>query len=212
MKKILTLFICIVSVLSLTLCLSVSAFASAEEVEKPIFNENGESEKVDTGADLTKENPFMEIYEAVIDNADKILCTLTFISSIVLMFFYKKGLFPAITKGLTAIKSFAGGFEETLNDGALKTEESLKFLLDRFASFENTVTEVSSSMERLEQRLSISDNGKNSREELKTVMLSQIDLLYEIFMQSSLPQYAKDSVGEKVSEMKRNLLSGDVND
>ena len=43
-------------------------------------------------------------------------------------------------------------------------------------------------------------------------MLSQIDVLYEIFMQSGIPQYAKDSLGEKVAKMKKSLLVGEEND
>ena len=40
-------------------------------------------------------------------------------------------------------------------------------------------------------------------------MNAQIDMLYEIFMSSALPQYAKDRVGEKVAEMKAQLTDGE---
>ncbi len=212
MKKIFTLFISVISVLSLSLCLSVTAFADTAEQSNPDFEEVTEIEKVDTGITHTQENPFTEIYQTVIDNADKILSALAFISSLVLMFFYKRGLLPSLSRSLSAIKSSAGDFEEIAREGALKTEQSLNFLLDKFAFFENTVNEVSSTVERLEAGIEKETEKASSREQLKTVMLSQVDLLYEIFMQSSLPQYSKDAVGEKVREMKRSLLIGEEND
>ena len=41
--------------------------------------------------------------------------------------------------------------------------------------------------------------------ELRLILNSQIELLYEIFMSSSLPTYQKDAVGARFAEMKRAL-------
>ena len=43
-------------------------------------------------------------------------------------------------------------------------------------------------------------------------MLSQIDMLYEIFMQSGLPQYSKDALGERMAKMKKTLGVGEEDD
>ena len=37
---------------------------------------------------------------------------------------------------------------------------------------------------------------------MKALMSAQIDMLYDIFMTSSLPQYQKDAVNQRVKEMK----------
>ena len=37
---------------------------------------------------------------------------------------------------------------------------------------------------------------------MKALMSAQIDMLYDIFMTSSLPQYQKDAVNKRISEMK----------
>ena len=37
----------------------------------------------------------------------------------------------------------------------------------------------------------------------------KIDMLYEVFMHSSLPQYSKDALGEKVAEMKKSISLGE---
>jgi hypothetical protein len=47
---------------------------------------------------------------------------------------------------------------------------------------------------------------------MKTIMSAQVDMLYNIFMSSSLPQYSKDAVGERISEMKAALAEPVSND
>ena len=42
-------------------------------------------------------------------------------------------------------------------------------------------------------------------EELSVIVGTQIDMLYDIFMTSALPQYQKDAVGERVAKMKEAL-------
>ena len=222
MKKIFTLFITLLSIFTLTFILSVTSYASEPvmaELEETENNEESyetkeisEAQKSDTGANLNKENPFTEIYEAAINNADKILSGLAFISSIALVFFYKRGLLPVLSKVLSAIKNSAGDFEEMAKEGVLKTEESLNFLLDKFAFFENTVNGVSETLEKLQETLRENDEEANNGKALKTVMLSQVDMLYDIFMQSSLPQYSKDAVGERVAKMKALLSDGEANE
>jgi hypothetical protein len=40
-------------------------------------------------------------------------------------------------------------------------------------------------------------------------LLAEIDMLYEIFINSSLPQYSKDTVSERIVKMKKSLCHGD---
>ena len=35
---------------------------------------------------------------------------------------------------------------------------------------------------------------------------AQIDMLYDVFMSSALPQYQKDAVGERIAKMKEALV------
>ena len=41
---------------------------------------------------------------------------------------------------------------------------------------------------------------------MKIILESQIDMLYDIFMSSSIPLFQKEAVGEKISAMKKRLL------
>ena len=204
MKKTLTLIIALAVVFALTLCLSVTAMAS----DNPVVNDIESGENGDTGSTYSEENPFKEIYEFAAENADKILSALAFLSSLFLIFAYRKGLIPIINKGLSAIGKSSGNFEVTAKESLLKAEKNLDFLSEKFAACENSVEIVSRSIDELTEKFDKIDGDIKATESLKLVMLSQIDMLYEIFMHSSLPQYSKDALGEKVAEMKKSISLG----
>ena len=190
--------------ITLTLTLSVTALATDGNAALP----EGETE-----ADALEEaNAFSEIYALIIDNIDKVFSALAFICSLLLAFAYRRGLIPIVNKGLCAIKKNSDSFESTMTDSLGKTEASLNFLAEKFAVCLNTIEQVSEYVESLSERLDIIEAKKDSAKTLKTVMLSQIDMLYEIFMNSALPQYSKDALGEKVAEMKKSIAVGEGND
>ncbi len=198
MKKIL---IAVLSIL-LILTLSVAVYAADDTGEEI-------TEKSDTG---TEQSPFGEIYNIICENTDKIFSALAFITSLILAFAYKRGALPLIKSGIVSIGKSAGELAEKTGSAIEKTEQTLSFLSDRFAFCESSVEGAVASIEELGARLEAIEMNKSSAEKTKAVLLSQIDLLYDIFMQSSLPQYSKDAVGEKVAEMKRVLAAGEENE
>lgn len=198
MKKLLLFGVCLIITIALTLSLSVTAFASDEAIETTETDTDG--------------NGFSEAFNLVAENSDKIFSILAFVSSIAVALAYKKGLIPIINQGLSAMKKSADNFEAGAGESLIKAEKAIGFLTDRFVSCENTVDSISASLSQLSERLLNIENEKDERETFKTVMLSQIDMLYDIFMQSGLPQYSKDALGEKVAKMKKSLSLGENND
>jgi len=57
----------------------------------------------------------------------------------------------------------------------------------------------------LKEKFAYVDEAQQERQELKLILDSQIDMLYDIFMASALPQYQKDAVGEKIAKMKEAI-------
>ena len=90
---------------------------------------------------------------------------------------------------LLPIKEHVAGIEGALEDTATVMEK------------------VSASLEKVEDELQAVKESRGERETYKTIMLSQIDMLYDIFMSSALPQYKKDEIGEKIGAMKAELSS-----
>ena len=198
MKKTVFLFLTLVLLIS---TLTLSVFAS-EEREDAITDTASEGEKINTGK---SDNVFSDIYSIVSDNSDKIFSILAFTASVVVAFAYRKGLIPILKSALSTITSRTEKLGEFSAESQMKTEESLKFLSEKFVSCQNGVEGIARSLDELIERLDTIEGEKKESEKLKTIMLSQVDMLYDIFMQSSLPQYSKDAVGEKVTAMKKEI-------
>ena len=189
--------------LSLIIAISVCFTVTASAAEDDTYAQATDSAEI---------NAFANLFLLIRENADKLFAMLAFISSLIVVFAYKRGLIPLINKGLAAIRKSTDSFEGKAQDAILKTEKSIEFLTDRFASYENTVDSVSSAIADISERLEALSESSDEKQLLKTVMLSQIDMLYEIFMQSGLPQYSKDALGERMAKMKKTLGVGEEDD
>ena len=44
--------------------------------------------------------------------------------------------------------------------------------------------------------------ARREKKQLYLILNAQIEMLYDLFMSSALPQYQKDAVGEKIAKMK----------
>ena len=121
------------------------------------------------------------------------------------MLCYKKGLMPVVNDGLKALKSGVKAINEkseSFNEHAIGICESIDERLNRAEEMAEVMLK---STELVDKKLSELQSEGREREKLSIILSSQIDMLYEIFMSASLPQYLKDSVGEKIGEMKAAL-------
>lgn len=201
-KTIKILSFLIITVLALSFVFGVSAFALGEEetytennTETPVYEEENE-----------EETPIFEsIFNATEYYASEILSALAFVGSLIIMFCYKRGLMPIINDGLRALKNGVNTINEksdNFNEHAISICDGIDARLSRAESMTESLLK---SNELVEKRLSELQSESKDREKLAIILSSQIDMLYEIFMSASLPQYLKDNVGAKISEMKSAL-------
>ena len=61
----------------------------------------------------------------------------------------------------------------------------------------------------MDEKISAVCMQKKEKEVMRELMHGQIDMLLEIFLASSLPQFEKDRVCKKVEEMKRSLKAAE---
>ena len=194
MKKTIKILTITVLILALATVFSVTAFAAAESAE------NG-------GGD---ENVFAMIYSLAIENADKILSALAFLGTLIVAFAYKKGLFPFIQKTLNGLGNAVNRISEESKRSEELAEAAITKLEEKLASAAELITIVSGEMGKIEAELKSLEDGASENQKIKAVMLSQVEMLYEIFMSSSIPQYQKDRVGESFSKMKARLIDGEA--
>lgn len=149
-----------------------------------------------------------EAYRLVLENADKLFALFACISSLIVGFAYKKGLLPLLRNGLTALGSGVSSLKEQSERAEELAESSIREAADKLARAEECFKVISDRLEALEGELELAREGSVKDGELRLILTSQIDLLYELFMSSSLPSYQKDSIGESVAKMKRALGTG----
>lgn len=187
----------IAAVLILVFTLGLSVSASAEEAEP--------TDAVGT----VEDNVFGKIYTEITEYASEILCAMTFIGSLVLAFAYRKGLLPIVKGSLLTIGNAVGKMKESVSENAQKGEELGKSIENGLEAAKSVLDGLVSRIEELDaaltERLAKESDEVKEKEALRLVLLSQIDMLSDIFMSSSIPQYRKDAVGERIAKMKEAL-------
>ena len=204
MKKTTKLFILALVVTALVFTVSIEAFAY-EVAEADNASESLDSGIANTEDTITEKTFFDTLFSAFESNAAEILSALAFLGSIIIMFCYKKGLTPIINDGLKALKSgikSIGEKSETFNEHAIGVCDSID---SRLAHAEKLSEAVLKSAEEIEDQLCEIRKSGAENEKLKLILSAQIDMMYEIFMSAALPQYLKDSVGDRIGKMRSEL-------
>lgn len=200
MKKLLIVLIATILFISCGVVASASDVESDTEVTENIDNvyEN-EEPTVESG------NLFAEIYEYASQNADNIFSALAFAASVLLALIYKKGLMPALTSSLTSLRTSVKTISETAERALAESEGAYTGVKKSIDLVGEGLDALCITVGELEGRLAASEEQANEAKAMKTIMSAQIDMLYNIFMSSSLPQYSKDAVGERIAEMRAAL-------
>lgn len=190
MKKILTLILSILLIFSL---LSVTAFA-AEAAD----------------ASMTESNVFDEVYKLILRHSDKILSALAFLASLFLAFAYRSGIIPLIKGGLNTLGTAVSKLKEETDKASEISAKTISEAKDKLADTEQTLKALTDKLSLLEEKLGLAIEDKERVADMKIILESQIDMLYEIFMSSSIPLFQKEAVGEKITAMKRRLLGSEA--
>ncbi len=190
MKK----FLVLLAVL-LTLLSAFSLVASAESVEEASVS--------------AEQNFFEEAYAFLKENADKILAALAFFTSLILAFAYRRGLIPLLKGGLGTLSGTVSSLREDTEKAEGAAREILTAAADKLDYAEKLISELSEKLECIEMELAANKETEKRAADLRVLIGTQIDLLHDIFMSSSLPYYRKEEVGEKVAEMKKALSASE---
>lgn len=152
------------------------------------------------------ENFFEEIYEEILKHSDKILSALAFVASLLLALTYKKGLLPLVKGALSSLGNSVSRLKEETENATNTADENMRSAVAELQKAEDLIFSLSEKLETLEGELSEAKKERAENGDMRLIMKAQVDMLYEIFMSSSLPLYQKEAVGEKISEMKKALL------
>ena len=153
------------------------------------------------------ENIFEQIYTLAMENSDKIFSILAFLGTLVVSIGYKSGLIPLLRDALSRLK----GEMDVIKADSDKNNRLFGERLDKtgvaIERIEKALDENAKELSRIEWQFESYEELLRERQALKTILEGQMYLLYSIFMSSSLPQYQKDMIGERIEELREELKS-----
>lgn len=166
-----------------------TAKEAAEELILKEADENGLDVEI---------NFFEKLYTAVTDYISEILCVLAFGGSFLIAVLYKKGLLPLLKGALGAINTAVGRIKEVTESRVAADAEKTAEITEALCKAQALIEAQSDTLEALEKRLDSLSTDKSEREKLRLILESEVELLYDIFMSSGLPEYQKDAVAKRL--------------
>ena len=177
----------------------------ATDAVSPENTSTGESPEAIGNADRDDGNFFTSLFEDLKANLSEILSALSLICSIILMFVYKSGFIPMVKDGVIALSSRVKSIGEETDKMSKDSSEVKELLKSSLRGTSEKLSEMESDLFSLSEKLSDLESLKAKADAEAGVLSLEVEMLYELFMSSSLPQYEKDRVGEMIRSMKSKL-------
>jgi len=187
------------------------------EKENPIANNEGaeatpksaESVQNVSGKEKSTETNFFEsLYGHISAHFGEIFSALSFAVGLIVAVGYKKNLLPSFKGATEAIEK---SYEEMKKDGnasVTAVTDGYEVINRRMEGLEEAIRSLHASYsERLDAVLAA--GGEEERRVIKEILLCQVDMLYNVFISSSLPQYQKESVGKSIEKMRQAVSKND---
>ena len=152
-------------------------------------------------------NIFAQIYSVAEENADKIFSALAFIGTLIVGAMYKSGLLPLLSDALGKLRGALDGIKSENERYESIVGAKISDIGNSVKSIEESIGKTNGEIARIESSLATYERALAERESMKIILSSQIDMLYSIFMASSLPQFEKEEIGNKISKMREELNS-----
>lgn len=156
-----------------------------------------------TGDNEESENGFFPSLFSIYDrHKGEIFSLLSAVVSLVLVFVYQKGLLPVLKGGLTLIEGQVKGLREI---NSISKEESARVGEEALAlarSMESATAEMRAMTEAVLNSSKSSGERDEEFSKMKKCILWQANLLGEVFLASSLPEFSKERVSEVIKEVR----------
>ncbi len=151
------------------------------------------------------ENIFGEIYQYILTYSAEIFSFLSLIGTIVISRLYKRGLIPSVKSALSSIGGAVGKIKESSDKVCENQAEDTRVMAERLQLLDGAIQRLDEKCDELSSRLLTEEKFIKQKEKSDLILKEQIDLLYDIFMTSSLPHYQKEATGERINKMRKEL-------
>ncbi len=190
-KHLIALALCAVMLLGF----GTASAAEDSEITNEVTGESAPTETENT-------NVFEELYAAASEFSGEIASALAFLGSLIVALAYKRGLMPAVKSGIGAIGGAVSQLKDSTESYSKHQDELLTEFSERLCRAEEVLERFGQAIDEIAEKTEDGKSAAEDRASMKALMSAQIDMLYDIFMTSSLPQYQKDAVNKRIGEMK----------
>ena len=182
--------VCLLAIAA-AVCIGVAAEADPPE-ENAVFDEKE--------ADVPTENSFSRIYEFINENSDKLLSLCSFIGTLVIALLYKNGFIPGLKRATASVSEALNRIKEEserIAKGTQSNDVALEKLLDQTQMQIKAIEAMCDNTDR--------ESIESERRVIRALMSEEVELLGDIFMSSSLPDYKKEEVGVRLNKLRETI-------
>lgn len=152
---------------------------------------------------------FEAFYALVMEHLSEILSLCAFAASLVCAAVYKSGLLPLIERSLNAIGNTTQKIRESAELGEDKRRADIDALSEKLNTLEASLGELAEKLLDCTERMEEKSITSARERRMETLISGELEMLYDIFMSSALPEYEKVRVGERVAKMKEVISSNE---
>lgn len=180
--------------------------AAEDNADTTAPTQDGEdATKGESTPDIEENNGFTELYNLAMSHLSEILSFAAFIGSLLCAIIYKSGLLPMVDRGLVSLKNVTQKIKESTDRAEYESRESLDNITAKILTLEGALNGIQTALLSLNERMEAISGKEAHQAKIDTLLLGELDMLYDIFMSSALPEYEKARVGERVSKLKKEL-------
>ena len=165
------------------------------------------AESAEIAGEEAEENPFALLYRDIAQNLDAVFGAFAAFGTLVIAFSYKRGMLPLLRGGVGVLSDKVKEIGEESKKIGEESSENAEFVKNQLQIMLTSFRECTDSMHGFGEALGELKKRSDEIGLLKSLLLGEVELLYDIFSSSSLPQYQKELVARRMEEM-RTALEG----
>lgn len=163
------------------------------------------AESAEIVGESTEENPFALLYRDIAQNLDAVFGAFAALGTLVIAFSYKRGMLPLLRGGVGVLSDKVKEIGEESKKIGTESAENAEFVKNQLQIMLTSFRECADSVRGFGETLEELREKSGEIELLKSLLLGEVELLYDIFSSSSLPQYQKELVARRMEEMRAAL-------
>jgi len=156
--------------------------------------------QTNSGGSNIQKNIFEEIYDWVIFYLGDIFSVLAFAIGLITALLYKRGLIPGLNKFGSAIK----GSVDSAIEGNERLGAEISKADERLSLLDLKLERACGELEKMKNQIDL-EGSLEERAKVIDILKLESDLLYSVFIASSLPQYMKEELNAKYDLIRKEF-------